>query len=438
MGPSVREIEDQARVVPSSRRAVISGIGIVSPAGIGSDPFWSAIVSGRSLIGPIARFQADSYPCRIAAEIPDSLMRELVPQRSPRATTRATLYALAAAQLAIDDARIDLDRYSPFRTGTSFGTSLGGFHEACQQNAVLLEKGAGRVNPFLAGGSANHVAGLEVATTYGLRGPSFTLSTSCAASLQAIGHAADLVRGGHADLMIAGGTEAPISPLVIAAMSRSHELSTANDVPERACRPFDREHDGLVLSEGSVAFVVERLDRVVARGGSAYAEIVAQSSGIDGTGMFAVDETGQAAASLARCCLRQADLSPADLSYVCANGNSLPSLDRKEVRVLGQLLGDAAPSIPVSSVKSVLGHPLGAASAFQVAASCLAMREGVIPPNFNLVDPDEPSELDLPVLTPRRATLRHVLVCSYGFGGVNAFMLLGAANGNGTAGGPPG
>jgi 3-oxoacyl-[acyl-carrier-protein] synthase II len=213
-------------------------------------------------------------------------------------------------------------------------------------------------------------------------------------------------------------------------MSRSHELSTANHIPEQACRPFDRDHDGIVLSEGSAAFIIESWDQLNARGGSAYAEIVSHTSGIDGTAMFSTEESGTSAVSLARDCLRQAQLAPTLLSYVCANGNSLPSLDRKEIHVLSELLGESASFVPVSSIKSILGHALGAASAFQVAASCMAMRQSLVPPNFNLAIPDEPSNLDLLVAFPRCAKLQDVLVCSYGFGGVNAFMVLRNTNTN--------
>ena len=406
------------------RRPVITGIGIVGPAGLGKTTFWNSIVDGEPLIQPIRRFDASSYPCQIAAEIPGDSYKELVPPNKLRTSSRTSLYAMAAAELALRDCRLPGDFYEPDRRGVSMGTSLGGCHEVQQQLAVLMEKGANRVNPFLASSFANHVPAVEVAGLTNSQGTHATFSTGCCASMHAIGHAAHLIATGDLDCCIAGGTEAPIVPLVLATMCRTRELCCAEVHPSRASRPFDRNHSGLVLSEGSTVLVLEELTHAKRRGAPIYAEILAHTSSVDAADLFRVEESGVAGARALEHCLSQSGIDPSRLDYICANGNSLPALDRKEVTVLKRSLKDLSYEIPASSIKGVLGHPFGAASAFQIAAACLAMEHSFIPPTHNLEDPDPACDLDFVPLTGRVKALNRVLVCSYGFGGINSYLTL--------------
>lgn len=407
------------------RSVVVTGIGIVAPTGIGTEPFWAALLSGPSAIGPITRFDASSFGTRIAAEVRDDGYRALIPPAKLRNTPRATQYAMAAAELALRDARLDVHMGDATRRGIVLGTSLGGWHEAQQQFATLLEKGAGRVNPFLASGSANHGAAVEVALLARAQGSHATLSTGCCGSTHAIGYAADLVAFGQLDVCLTGGMEAPISPLTLAALGRLRELSESNDVPSRASRPFECTHDGFVLGEGSAILVLEAGDAARARGATVYAEILGHASGADAGDPFRVDFSGDAGAAAIRACLRRSAIAPEAIDYISANANASPHLDRKEVIVLKQAFGARVFEIPVSSIKAIIGHPFGASGAFQTAATCLAIRHGQIPPTHNIDTPDPACDLDLVPNVARRARIRHALVCSYGFGGLNAYVAVG-------------
>jgi 3-oxoacyl-(acyl-carrier-protein) synthase len=406
------------------RRPVITGIGIVGPAGLGKTTFWNSIINGEALIQPIRRFDASSYPCKIAAEVPGDSYRELIPTNKLRTSSRTSLYAMAATELALRDSRLPGDFYEPERRGVCMGTSLGGCNEVQQQIAVLMEKGANRVNPFLASSFANHVPALEVAGLTNAQGTHATFSTGCCASMHAIGHAAHLIATGALDCCLSGGTEAPIVPLVLATMCRTRELCCADVEPARASRPFDRNHSGLVLSEGSAILVLEELAYARSRGAPIYAEILAHTSSVDAADLFRVEESGVAGARALDHCLSQSGIEPSQLDYVCANGNSLPALDRKEAIVLKRSLKEHAYTIPASSIKGVLGHPFGAASGFQIAAACLAIKRSFIPPTQNLEDPDPVCDLDFVPLNGRAKTLNRVLVCSYGFGGINSYLTL--------------
>lgn len=402
----------------------ITGLGVFGPAGPEKEDFWHILLSGRSLTGRLTRFDSTGFPCEIAAEIPDSFYLPLVPANKRRTTNRVTQYAVIAAELALEDAKVSKSKIPADSLGVSLGTSLGGWHEAFQQAIVLTEKGAQRVNPFLAGGAANHIPAVAVARAANARGAHATFSTGCCASMHALGHAAELVARGELDYCLAGGTEAPITPLVLAAMCRSGELSTLNDHPELASRPFDITHNGLVLSEGSAMIFMERLDRARERGAHIYAQVLAHTSSADALDPFDVDPSGEAAARALNLCLARSGIHPADLDYVCANANSLPSLDRKEASTIREALGEFAAKVPTSSIKGAIGHPFGAAASFQLATVCLAMRDGVIPPTANLKEVDPLCNINLVIGETQIANIRHALVCNHGFGGLNAYIAL--------------
>ncbi len=406
-------------------RVFITGIGVVAPSGLGHARFWDAIVNGKPLIGPITRFDASSYACRIGGQVDDTLLDEFIDARKQRTTSHATRLALVAAELALRDAHLDLSSYAPESIGVCIGTALGGWIDGEQQYAILLERGAKRVNPFIVSGAGNHGPGIEIASAIGAEGPQVTFSSGCPSSLQALGYAASLIRDGTVDICLAGGTESPLSPMGIAALSRTQELSTTNHNPAGASRPFDSSHNGMVLTEGSCILVLESEKRLTERAAHAYAQFLGSNASCDAKGLYGMDLTGNTAARTIHKLLDATAVTPLDIDYICAHANGSPNFDKKEASVIRSAFGECAARIPVSSIKAVLGHPFGAAGAFQIAASALAMCNHQIPPTFNLENPDADCPLaHILGILPRDAAISTALVTSYGYGGVNGCALL--------------
>ena len=326
--------------------------------------------------------------------------------------------------MARRDARLPAGWYPAEAVGVVLGTALGGWREAEQQHAVLLERGVRRVNPFITNGSPHHSSGAEVASAVGAKGSHLTFSSGCPASAQAIGHAAGLVASGELDACFTGGAESPLIPTVLAGMGRTQELSRRNDDPKHASRPFDRSHDGMVLSEGSCILVLEVAERALARGIQPYAEIRGAASSCDANGLYGIDSTGEPGARAIHLALQRSGLTPRDVDYVCAHANSAPAFDRKETLVITTAFGECAARLPVSSIKGVIGHPFGASAAFQTAAASLAIQQSIIPPTHNLDMPAPECTLDHVPRQPRPASIRTVLVTSYGYGGINSCLIL--------------
>lgn len=410
------------------RPVAITGIGLIGPTGSDLPAFWQSLLNGRSGIGRITRFDPTSYTCQVGGEVHDTSYETLLDPRKLRTTTHVTQMALAATELALRDARLATDYHAPDLIGVCIGTALGGWREAEQQHSVLIERGARRVNPFIANGTPNHASGAEVASLVMAQGPQMTFSTGCPSSLQAIAHGAALIANGEIDMCLAGGTESPLIPMVVAGMGRTQELSTLNDDPQRASRPFDREHAGLVLSEGSCILVLEAAEHLQRRGVAPYARVLAGTTSADGNGLFDFAPSGEPGARAIGRLLQRLGLTALDVDYICAHANSSPAFDRKETVVIKRAFGEAAARIPVSSIKGVIGHPFGASGAFQVAATALAIRHQLVPPTHNLVNPDPQCDLDYVPGRPRAAQIRHALVTSYGYGGLNAYLFLGAAD----------
>ncbi len=408
------------------RPVVITGIGVIGPTGNGISVFWQSLLDGRSGVGRITRFDPTAYACKIGGEIRDCSYEALLDPRKLRTTTHVTQLALAATELALRDARLATDHYAPDLIGVCIGTALGGWREAEQQHSILLERGVRRVNPFIANGTPNHACGAEVASAVASQGPQMTFSTGCPASLQAITHGAALVASGEIDVCLAGGTESPLIPMVIAGMGRTQELSTLNEDPATASRPFDRDHAGLVLSEGSCILVLEAEEHLARRGVSPYARVLAGTTSSDGNGLYDFAPSGEPGARAIHRLLERLKLTALDVDYVCAHANSSPAFDRKETVVIKRAFGECAARIPVSSIKGVLGHPFGASGAFQVAAAAMTIRQQLIPPTHNLKEPDPECDLDYVPSTARAAQIRRALVSSYGYGGLNSYLLLGS------------
>jgi 3-oxoacyl-[acyl-carrier-protein] synthase II len=407
---------------------VVTGIGLVSPIGADLETFWQSVLEGRHGIRRVTRFDVDSYACQLGGEVVDRAYEQRLDPRKLRGSTHATQLALAAVDFALDDARLQPRAvYEPDRTAVTLGTALGGFRDGEKQFAVLLERGARRVNPFMVNGSPYHACGSEVAAAIGAQGPQTTFSSGCTSALQAISYGASLVAGDETDLCLAGGTESPLSPLVFTGMGRTMQLATLNDEPERASRPFDREHCGMVLSEGACFLVLEPLDKAVARGARVYAEVLGGASSCDASGLYGFDESGSNGARTIRRLLKRHELAPEDVDYVCSHANSAVAFDRKEAFVLHKAFEDRAAEMPVSSIKGVLGHPFGAAGAFQTATAALTLQQHLIPATHNLEDPDPECRLNHVQGEARAADVRRALVTSYGYGGANSYLLLAEA-----------
>ncbi|MBX3026227.1 beta-ketoacyl-[acyl-carrier-protein] synthase family protein [bacterium] len=395
---------------------------------MGCERLWEAVRDGRPAVGPLRRFDATLTNCRVAGEVDDALLVEHGDPRRRRTTTRAAQMAVIAAELAMTDARLANGAVTPDGLAVLVGTALGGWSDGEQQGAIMLERGARRVNPFVAAGAPNHGPGVEVAAAVGAQGPQYTFSSGCPSSLQALAHGAALIESGIAETCLVGGAEAPLSPMVFAALCRTNELATGEDAAT-ACRPFDVAHDGMVLSEASAFLVLEPLERARARGARVYATILGGSFSCDAQGMYGADPTGAAGAQALRRLLAATATGADQIDYICAHANASPLFDGKEIAVLSAALGECLPAIPISSIKGVLGHPFGASGALQAAIAVLAMRDGIIPPTANLETPAPACRARHVVGAPLRGALRRALITSYGYGGVNGYLLLGAVDG---------
>lgn len=403
----------------------LTGIGLVPPGAITLEmTFWECLIQGRALIGPLTRFQPESYEVRIAGEAPDSTLAELLDVRTRRTTSHAVQLGIVASRRALEDGGVVSGSINPWELGLIAGTALGGWVQGERELATFLEKGAARVNPFLVNGSGGHATGAELAARIGAQGLALTINNGCASAIQAISDAARLIVTNDIQQCVAGGTESPLSPIVMATLARTGELSTANERPEEASRPFDSRHDGMVLSEGACFVLLENNGHARERGAPVYAEILGGASSCDARGLYHFDESGEAGARAIHRLLERTGVTPDQIDYVCAHANSSAAFDRKEVVVLKRAFGEFAAKIPVSSIKGVLGHPFGASGAFQTAATALAMQHSLIPHTNNLIEPAPRCDLDLVIGEPRPARIRHALITSYGYGGVNAFLLL--------------
>lgn len=412
----------------ATRSAAITGIGLVAPTGAGHGPFWAAVTAARPCLHRLRRFDPTGLACQIAGEVDDDCYADLVDPRKVRTTTRASRLALAASALALSDARLPAHAIPPQAFGVTVGTALGGWADAEQQVAVALERGTRRVNPFIVAGSGHHGPGIEVASAVQAQGPQATFASGCPSSLQAVAYAAQLIASGAVEACLAGGVETPLSPIGFASLCRTNELSSECDAPARASRPFDVAHSGMVLSEGSCFLMLEELAQARRRGATVYATVLGAAQSCDAQGLYAVETSGRIAATALRQLLERVQIGPRDIDYICAHANAAPAFDRKEIRVLSEAFGEFLPTIAISSIKGVLGHPFGAAGAFQTAAAALAIATGTIPPTANLDVPADDCQARHVIGPSLRTVVRRALITSYGYGGVNASLLLGSAD----------
>lgn len=406
------------------RRVVVTGMGTLSPLGHDVASTWSGVVSGRSGIGPITKFDTTGYRTTIAAEIKGFDPQKHFPPKDARRMDPFVQFAVVATREAVRDARLDPSNSVSERTAVIIGSGIGGITTVTEQTLVLHERGPSRVSPFLIPMILPETAASMVAIEFGLKGPNMAVTSACATGANAIGEAFRMVRHNIVDVALCGGTEAGVIPIAVAGFSAMRALSERNAEPERACRPFDRQRDGFVVGEGAGVLVIEELEHARARGATIRAEIVGYGSTNDAYHITAPDQQGAGAVSCMRSALAEAGLSPEQIDYVNAHGTSTPLNDVTETRAIKAVFGQQAYRVAVSSTKSMTGHLLGAAGALEAILSVRALEEGIIPPTINLDDPDPECDLDYVPHHARQAQIAVAMSNSFGFGGHNAALIL--------------
>ena len=401
----------------------MTGLGVISPVGIGVEPFWSNLVEGRSGIGPITHFDASQLDCRFAGEVKDFDPTRYMERKEARHMDRFAQFAVAASLMAVEDAGLSGSLPLGPRAGVIIGSGIGGMATLEEQSRILLEKGPRRVSPFFVPMMIPDMASGLVSIRLGAEGPNSCTVSACASGSHSIGDAFRLIQRGDADLMITGGSEAAITPLAMAAFCSARALSTRNDDPPAASRPFDRDRDGFVMGEGAGVLVLERLDLALRRGARIYAEVVGYASTGDAYHITQPAPEGRGAARAMELALQDAGLEASDVDYINAHGTSTEYNDWYETLAIKRALGEHAHRVAISSTKSMTGHLLGAAGGVEAVATILAIRRGVIPPTINLTNPDPRCDLDYVPNRARRREVRVAMSNSFGFGGHNAVLV---------------
>ena len=410
------------------RRVVITGMGVITPIGNTLETFWSNLKDGVSGIGIIDTFDTKGYDCKIGGQVRNFDPKPFFKNpKDVRRTDRFTHLAMAAAKMAIADSGIDVDNLKDRdRFGVLVSSGIGGLKTLQDQLQILLTKGPGRNSPFTIPMLISNMAGGAISMEFNLRGPNLCIVTACATSNNAIGESWRIIKSGDADIFLAGGAEASIVEIGVAGFSAMRALSTRNDEPERASRPFDRDRDGFVMSEGSGVVVVEELERAKARGAKIYCEITGYGVSADAYHMTAPPPDGEGAARAMKMALEHARISPEQVDYINAHATSTDIGDLCETRAIKQIFGKDAYNVPISATKSMTGHLLGGSGGIEMAACALAIRDSVIPPTINLENPGEECDLDYTPNVAREKRVRFALNNSFGFGGHNATLVASA------------
>ena len=404
------------------RRVVVTGLGLITPLGIGVEPTWKALCAGQSGIGRITRFDPTGYAAQIAGEVKGFDPAAFIEKKEIKKMDTFIHYAVGASQMAVDDAGLKVAPEEADRIGVYIGAGIGGLPAIEHYHKVLLEKGPDRVTPFFIPMVIINLASGQVAIRIGARGPNSCAVTACATGNHCIGDALRIIQRGEADVMLAGGTESCIVPLAVAGFSAAKALSTRNDEPAKASRPFDKDRDGFVLGEGAGVLVLEELERARRRGAKIYAELVGYGMNSDAYHITAPSENGEGAVRCMELAIKDAGIAKSDVGYINAHGTSTMA-DAIETRAIKQVFGDRAKHIPVSSTKSMTGHLLGAAGGIEAVFSVLAIHRNLLQPTINLDHPDPECDLDYVPGKARPASVSVALSNSFGFGGVNACLL---------------
>jgi len=405
------------------RRVVVTGVGLVSPLGLGVEANWDALVSGKSGIGRITRFDAEGFYCQIAGEVRGFRAEDFIPRKEVKKMDLFIQYALAATEFAMKGANLEISPDKAERVGVYIGSGIGGLVTIEKQHTDLLEKGPGRMSPFFIVGLIVNLASGWVSIRYGAKGPNLAVATACATGCHVIGESVRIIQYGDADAMIAGGAEAVITPLAVGGFGAMKALSTRNDDPAASSRPFDAGRDGFVMGEGSGILVLEELEFARARGARPLAEVVGYGTSGDAYHVSAPSKDGDGPVRVMRNTLRDAGVTPDVVDYINAHGTSTPAGDRIETEAIKKVFGDRARQIPISSTKSMMGHLLGAAGGVESAITVLALDRGELPPTINQETPDPECDLDFVANQSRKADIRYALNNSFGFGGTNACLL---------------
>jgi len=407
-------------------RVVITGIGLVTPNGIGTQETWRSVIAGESGIAPITQFDASAMSTRFAGEVKGFSAEQWMPKKKVREMGRFAHLSVAASQLCMKDAAIELTDEDRDQCGSLIGVGIGGLEYLYLHSLTLHEKGASKMSPYFIPTVIANLAAGQVAMALNLRGVSYCNTSACSSSAHSVGEAADWIRRGRSQIMLAGGAEAVITGLGIGGFNAMFALSKRNEEPHRASRPWDRGRDGFVMGEGAGSLLLESLSHAQKRGAKIYAEVTGYGASCDAYHITKPAPEGEGAQRAMRMALQDARLSPADIDYINAHGTSTPQGDIEESRSIAGVFGDRALSkqLWVSSTKSVMGHLLGAAGAVEAALCALAIQEGVVPPTANLEDQDPECVLDYVPITARERRLRHVMSNSFGFGGTNVSLVL--------------
>jgi len=407
-----------------SRRVVITGIGLVSSLGIGTSANWAALLAGTSGVGRITKFDTEGFAAQIAAEVKGFDPLQFVDRKDVKKMDVFIQYAVAASQFAVDDAKLTVTPENALRTGVFIASGIGGFTTIEREHRNLLEGGPRKISPFFIPAAIINLAAGQVSIRLGAKGPNSATCTACAASAHAIGDAYEIIRRGDADSMIAGGSEAAITPMGVGGFGALRALSTRNDEPGRASRPFDKDRDGFIIGEGAGILVLEELEQAQRRGARIYAEMVGYGMSADAFHITAPSEDGDGAVRVMTQAVQKAGIRPDQVDYINAHGTSTPHNDRLETLAIKRCFGDHAHRVAISSTKSMTGHLLGAAGGLEAGITALAVFHQEVPPTINLDAPDPDCDLDYVPLVKRQVAIEYALSNSFGFGGTNAALLL--------------
>lgn len=406
------------------RRVVITGLGLVTPLGIGVEETWTALCGGKSGIGEITRFDASGFDTKIAGEVKDFHPEDFLPKKEAKRTQSFIAYAVAASRMALEDSGLKIDKTNENRIGVLTGCGLGGLQMLEQTAAILKKKGPKRVSPFFIPMMIGNMAPGMISIYFGAKGPNASIATACAAGTHAIGDAFKIIKRGGADAMVTGGVESVITPTCIAGFNAMRALSVRNHEPEKASRPFDRDRDGFVVGEGCGILILETLEAALKRGARIYAEVCGYGMSGDGFHMAAPAPDGEGAARCMAAAIADAGISYNAIDYINAHGTSTQLNDVYETKAIKSVFKEKALSMAVSSTKSMTGHLLGGAGGIETVFTALTVFEGIIPPTINLDNPDKDCDLDYVPNTARKTDVNTAMTNSFGFGGTNATLIL--------------
>ncbi len=406
-----------------NRRVVVTGIGLVSALGIGTSETWAALLAGQSGVTRITKFDVSGYATQIAAEVKGFDPLAFIEKKDIKKMDLFIQYAIAAAQFAMDDSKLEITADNAPNIGVFIGSGIGGFITIEREHEALLNGGPRKVSPFFIPSAIINLAAGQVSIRFGAKGPNSATCTACSASAHAIGDAYEIIKRCDADAMIAGGSEAAICAMSVGGFGQLRALSTRNDDPPRACRPFDKNRDGFIIGEGAGVIVLEELEHAKRRGAPIYAEIVGYGMSSDAYHMTAPSEDGDGARRAMAMAIRKANIAPDDVDYINAHGTSTPYNDRLETLAIHNCFGAHAAKLAISSTKSMTGHLLGGAGGLEAGITALAVHQQVVPPTINLDDPDPDCDLDYVPHQKRTMPIRYALSNSFGFGGTNATLL---------------